>query len=170
MHMHTHIHILTHIHRHINIHSTHTLHYYSTTGHGGSVTSVKWSEDNQWLLTCSTEKMARVWTADRKDPVLVINTVKHNFTSSQERDTVCLIPTILPLSFSQSFYRTMCRSTRRLPMHSSFTWISSSCWHQQTVYICTSTTSISAKWMKSKGSSQYSGTHWPSLQTIQYNN
>ena len=57
-----------------------------TLGHSGSVTSVSWSEDSQWLMTCSTDKTACVWPSGRKDPVLVINTVKHNFIGDQEKD------------------------------------------------------------------------------------
>ena len=95
MHMHTHVHThTTHTHTHTQHTHTHTHTHYSTTGHSGSVTSVKWSEDNQWLLTCSTEKMARVWNSEQKDPVLTIDTVKHNFIKkTEERDSVCFIPT-----------------------------------------------------------------------------
>lgn len=73
------------------------------TGHSGSVTSVKWSEDNRWLLTCSTEKMARVWNSERKDPVLTINTVKHNFVNTQERDPAN-VPFNKEVTYAQFFY------------------------------------------------------------------
>ena len=125
------VHTRTHTHTH-----THTIHiltrYYtrvdnsiklSLIGHGGGITSVQWSEGDQWLLTCSSEKMARVWSKERKDPVLTINTVKHNFISGQKRDTVCL-------SLHKTSLHCHCRptrhSTRKLLMHSSSTWISSS--------------------------------------------
>ena len=66
----------------------HTHTYSHTSGHRGSVTSVNWSEDSQWLITCSTDRTACVWTSGRKDPVLVFNTIAHNFISDQVKDKV----------------------------------------------------------------------------------
>ncbi|XP_065919304.1 WD repeat-containing protein 27-like isoform X2 [Dysidea avara] len=73
------------------------------SGHGGSVTSVNWSEDSQWLMTCSTDKTARVWTNGRKDPILLINTVQHNFISDQERDK-SNVPFNKDINHAQFFY------------------------------------------------------------------
>lgn len=39
-------------------------------------------------MTCSTDKTACVWASGCKDPVLVFNTIAHNFISDQEKDKV----------------------------------------------------------------------------------
>ncbi|XP_048585644.1 WD repeat-containing protein 27 isoform X2 [Nematostella vectensis] len=63
------------------------------TGHDGPVTSAKFSHDDRWLLTSSTDRTVRLWSPAVSDPLLVINTVKHNFTSdvgtkSKEKDNL----------------------------------------------------------------------------------
>ena len=56
-------------------------------GHDGVVLSACWNHSGQWLLTCSTDKTARVWAIGHKDPLLTLNTVQHNFSSSTTKVT-----------------------------------------------------------------------------------
>jgi len=51
------------------------------TGHDGSVTSVNFSHDNNWLLTSSCDKTVRLWSPAHSDPLLVLSSVNHNFAS-----------------------------------------------------------------------------------------
>ncbi|EDO32062.1 predicted protein, partial [Nematostella vectensis] len=70
------------------------------TGHDGPVTSAKFSHDDRWLLTSSTDRTVRLWSPAVSDPLLVINTVKHNFTSdvgTKSKEKVSRV-VILPLS------------------------------------------------------------------------
>ena len=54
------------------------------TGHDGSVTNVGWSHDNNWLITSSDDKTARVWSLRLPDPVLTFSMVGNNFRSDKE--------------------------------------------------------------------------------------
>lgn len=66
------------------------VHWYVHTGHDGEVLSTCWNHSGQWLLTCSMDKTARVWSLGHKDPLLNINTVRHNMTAHTTKDSkVC---------------------------------------------------------------------------------
>ena len=54
------------------------------TGHDGTVLSTSWNHGGEWLLTCSADKTARVWSSGHKDPVLTISTLRHNFNSTKD--------------------------------------------------------------------------------------
>ena len=55
-----------------------------TTGHDGAVLSTCWNHSGEWLLTCSADRTARVWSSGHNDPLLIINTLRHNFTSMKD--------------------------------------------------------------------------------------
>ncbi|KAL5463789.1 hypothetical protein EMCRGX_G032723 [Ephydatia muelleri] len=50
-------------------------------GHDGTVYSSSWSHDGRWLLTCSADQTARLWTQGRQEPLMVFNSTLHNFKS-----------------------------------------------------------------------------------------
>ncbi|XP_078000774.1 WD repeat-containing protein 27-like [Glandiceps talaboti] len=54
------------------------------TGHNGVVNSVSWSHSNQWLLTSSDDRTARLWHKTQTEPVLTIDNSSHNFTADKE--------------------------------------------------------------------------------------
>lgn len=57
---------------------------FSPSGHDGAVLSTCWNHGGEWLLTCSTDKTARVWSSGNKDPLLTISTLRHNLTSTKD--------------------------------------------------------------------------------------
>ncbi|XP_041468720.1 WD repeat-containing protein 27-like [Lytechinus variegatus] len=58
------------------------------SGHNGVLNSARWSHDNQWLLTTSDDKTARVWTRGLADPVMTFDRVNNNFGSDKEKPTI----------------------------------------------------------------------------------
>lgn len=57
--------------------------WYFSSGHDGVVHSACWSHDSQWLLTCSSDRSARVWGVGHKEPLLLsLTTTLHNFQST----------------------------------------------------------------------------------------
>ena len=48
------------------------------------MTSAYWSHDNAWLITSSDDRTANVWSLGLPDPVMTLETVKHNFGSNKE--------------------------------------------------------------------------------------
>ena len=57
------------------------LFFFSFLGHDGSVTSVNFSHDNNWLLTSSCDRTVRLWNPAHSDPLLIFSSVNHNFVS-----------------------------------------------------------------------------------------
>ena len=55
--------------------------FFSFLGHDGSVTSVNFSHDNNWLLTSSSDRTVRLWSPTHSDPLLIFSSVNHNFVS-----------------------------------------------------------------------------------------
>ncbi|KAK2507166.1 hypothetical protein MC885_012844 [Smutsia gigantea] len=45
----------------------------SRAGHDGAVSTVCWSQDGQWLLSTSQDRMLRVWSAGRAEPALCLD-------------------------------------------------------------------------------------------------
>lgn len=68
---------------------------YPVVGHDGSVTSVNFSQDNNWLLTSSCDRTVRLWSHSQSDPLLILSSVNHNFAtelgSSAKLKVSCLI-------------------------------------------------------------------------------
>ena len=66
-----------------------------TVGHNGSVTAVKWSRDNKWLITSSDDRSASVWSVGMADPVMTFSLVNNNFGADKEGglkpSAVCII-------------------------------------------------------------------------------
>ena len=56
-------------------------------GHNGALNSSTWSHHNQWLLTTSDDKTARIWTRGIADPVMTFDRVNNNFDSDKEKAT-----------------------------------------------------------------------------------
>ena len=54
---------------------------YPVVGHDGSVTSVNFSHDNNWLLTSSCDRTVRLWSHSQSDPLLTLSSVTHNFAT-----------------------------------------------------------------------------------------
>ena len=54
---------------------------YPAVGHDGSVTSVNFSHDNNWLLTSSCDRTVRLWSHSQSDPLLILSSVNHNFAT-----------------------------------------------------------------------------------------
>ena len=54
---------------------------YPVVGHDGSVTSVNFSHDNNWLLTSSCDRTVRLWSHSQSDPLLILSSVNHNFAT-----------------------------------------------------------------------------------------
>ena len=54
---------------------------YPVVGHDGSVTSVNFSHDNNWLLTSSCDRTVRLWSHSQSDPLLTLSYVNHNFAT-----------------------------------------------------------------------------------------
>ena len=54
---------------------------YPVVGHDGSVTSVNFSHDNNWLLTSSCDRTVRLWSHSQSDPLLTLLSVNHNFAT-----------------------------------------------------------------------------------------
>lgn len=54
---------------------------YPIVGHDGSVTSVNFSQDNNWLLTSSCDRTVRLWSHSQSDPLLILSSVNHNFST-----------------------------------------------------------------------------------------
>ena len=54
---------------------------YPVVGHDGSVTSVNFSHDNNWLLTSSCDRTVRLWSHSQSDPLLTLSSVNHNFAT-----------------------------------------------------------------------------------------
>ncbi|XP_011671118.2 WD repeat-containing protein 27 [Strongylocentrotus purpuratus] len=57
------------------------------SGHNGALNSATWSHHNQWLLTTSDDKTARIWTRGLADPVMTFDRVNNNFDSDKEKAT-----------------------------------------------------------------------------------
>lgn len=58
-------------------------------GHNGCVTSASWSHSGKWLLTASTDKVARLWSVHQPEtPLVTVSEVQHNFKTSSAGKTV----------------------------------------------------------------------------------
>ena len=54
------------------------------SGHDGTVTQGSWSQDSKWLVSCSEDRTAHVWSVGLTDPVLTMHTTNHNFAADKE--------------------------------------------------------------------------------------
>ena len=54
---------------------------HTRSGHDGAVYSTSWSHDGRWLVTCSADQTARLWTQGKQEPLIVFNSTLHNFKS-----------------------------------------------------------------------------------------
>ena len=53
-------------------------------GHNACVNSVHWSHDNQWVITCSDDKAAKIWNKAGTDPIMTFSSIKDNFDVDKE--------------------------------------------------------------------------------------
>ena len=54
-------------------------------GHDGDITGISGSHDNQWILTCSSDKTAKAWRVNpiiQQQPIMNIATTVHNYKQS----------------------------------------------------------------------------------------
>ncbi len=58
-------------------------------GHDADITGISGSHDNQWVLTCSSDKTAKIWRVNpiTQQPIMNISTTIHNYKQSSNNTT-----------------------------------------------------------------------------------
>ena len=135
-------------------------------GHDGPVLGLSWSYDGRYLLSCSADKMARVWAMGedhlmKHRSVLSFATMTHNFKEESDlatkvRDFLVWPPNLMVVNnHLLGIDRTTCCSLGKWLRQSSTIWTNLFYWSQATDLVSTITISVMATMMTSRGQTDH---------------